>query len=135
MPKPLYERVVKWIRGDALWDLVKITIGGIFGGKGASAMTNQSWLNVTLLLVGVALIVWAIFGKRIPRRSKAVIPPQTHLLAIQCADLAKQYKHLDHDYRDAVRYPMKDSSWPAAGELWRYEHLEMIKLRSALISL
>ena len=114
-----------------------IQIFGSFGIRAGGAMPFDLILAISAL-VNAAIAWWFWRSLRATRRSLAAIKLAGHnlgalnTLKVVCNDALRLYKHLDHDYREQVRYPLNKSSIPPYGETWDYVHVELVTLKSQL---
>ena len=92
-------------------------------------MTPSSGLGAALaVLLSVVPAVAAFYFWKALRaeRTKVDTSSALEVLKSQCGGVLHRYKHLDHDYRDQVRYPLNSNSWPAYETPWSYVHVELV---------
>ena len=83
---------------------------------------------LVLAIAGVLVFLGAPGLRNFSRRSRLPF----ELLLDECESILDEYRKLAFDYAEASRLPLNTASWPKHGEIWLYEHVQMVIVRTRL---
>jgi hypothetical protein len=92
-------------------------------------LPHWGWLASAFILyaVGITSSIRAYIAARRQPGLEAL-----HMLRCQAIELLRDYKHLDHDYRDSVKFPLNTDAFPSSLEPWGYVQVRLAILADHL---